>query len=169
MKLGKDSLTVMTYVDEGGISGASVFVALYDLLQKVDESFSPSNHQLKKSMSTPETPNLNIFEKVNDLRKDRAYMVNTYENYKLIFLCLDNYGKEKEFFDTIVSKASTTSRGKPFVNASERTKNIQPLRKKNELDEDISDPEAIQEIYVNYNDGNSDDGEIKDIYVNYNL
>ena len=120
-------------------------------------------------MSTSETPNLNIFEKINDLRKDRAYMVNTYENYKLIFLCLDNYGKEKEFFDTIVSKASSTSRGKLFVNASERTKNIQPLRKKNELDEDISDPEAIQEIYVNYNDGNSDGGEIKDIYVNYNL
>ena len=100
MKLGKDSLRIMTHDSHGGISGAAVFMVLYDLLQRVDDAFT-SNNQIKKSMSKDDSEKINVFNAVNELRKDRAKMVNSYANYKLIFMCLNHYGKNKSSFDNI--------------------------------------------------------------------
>ena len=85
-KLEKSSLKILLHDSSGGLCGSAVFLSLHEILQKVDESFTEEN-QLKKSAEA-----IDVFNIVNNLRKDRPSMIDTYEAYKMVFLCLGYYG-----------------------------------------------------------------------------
>ena len=92
-----NSLKMMVYDDESGTSGASLFVALYDLLEHVDGSIN-ENNRLKRSAE-----DVNVFELVNGLRKDRMNMMNTFTSYKFLHQCLMEYGPNRKIFDVVQS------------------------------------------------------------------
>lgn len=83
LDLTKDKITIITYDADGGISGSSVFVAMYDLLQQIDEVLPTDDDQ--PDTSNRQLGTLDIFKTVNDLRNQRSKMVNNYGNYRLLF------------------------------------------------------------------------------------
>ena len=103
IKAKNNRLKMMVYDDEAGSCGASLFVALYDMLENVDGSVNEEN-QLKKSAE-----DVKVFDVVNGLRKDRMMMVNTFSAYKFLHMCLMEYGPNKKTYDAIQSKQLNTS------------------------------------------------------------
>ena len=70
-------------------------MALYKILELVDESVN-DNNEVKKYAE-----GINLFSIVNNLRKERMTMVNTYNIYKLIFVAMDQYLKNTSHFTKI--------------------------------------------------------------------
>ena len=102
------SVKAMVHDEEGGIGGASVFVVLHDLLQRVDELFEKGK---QSSFSDDEGPTLDVFKIVNGFRTYRPQMISNFGDYKFLFMCLGNYGGNKASFDLIRSrKKPKTSR-----------------------------------------------------------
>ena len=93
-----NSMTIMVSDADGGINGAANFIALYNLLQGVDEGLT-KNNAVKKF-----APDLDIFREVNHLRRVRANMVDTFKNYKLLHQAVSWYGQNKAHFDQIQLK-----------------------------------------------------------------
>lgn len=96
--LEKSSLKIFLHDSESGLGGAAVFLSLYDFLQKIDESFN-ENDELKQSAGS-----IDVFDTVNALRRDRAYMINNYSTYKLLFYCLEYYGYSRGLLRQLHSK-----------------------------------------------------------------
>ena len=118
VKAKNNSLKMMVCDDEAGTSGASLFVALYELLEHVDGSIN-ENYQLKKSAE-----DANVFELVNRLRKDRMNMFNTFNAYKFLHMCLMEYGPNKKSFDEVQStqlKTNNLPQDKKLVAKKART------------------------------------------------
>ena len=86
IKTQENSVNVMAQDGEGGIAGASVLVVLFHLLQKVDD------YCARKFTEKDQETTINVFNEVNELRKFKDKLVNNYENYKLLFVCLAHYG-----------------------------------------------------------------------------
>jgi len=102
------SVKAMVHDEDGGIGGASVFVVLHDLLQRVDEVFEKGK---QVSLSDDEGPKLDVFKIVNGFRTYRPQMINNFGDYKFLFMCLGNYGGNKASYDLIRSrKKPKTSR-----------------------------------------------------------
>ena len=89
MKVGYSAIKVFAHDSYGGVRGSAAFLALYDLLQKIDESYT-ENNKLKRSGEK-----IDVFSTVTRLRTDRSGMVDTYEAYKLLYLCLAYYGPNR--------------------------------------------------------------------------
>ena len=121
----------MVYDDAAGVSGASLFVALYEILENVDGSVNEEN-KLKKSAE-----DVNVFDVVNGLRKDRTEIVNTFGAYKFLHLCLMEYGPNKKSFDAIQSKRLNTS-------ALPNDKKI--VQKRGATEEDILDTYSLDSV-----------------------
>ena len=79
----------MVHDCRGGVAGAAVFISMYRLMQEIDDSFT-ENNELKQSVNQ-----ISVFHTVNDLRKDRARMIEDYPTYKLLHLCLAYYGSSR--------------------------------------------------------------------------
>ena len=103
IKAKNNVLKMMVYDDEAGLCGASIFVALYEIMANVDSSVNEHN-QLKTSAE-----DVNVFEVVNGLRKDRMNMINTFGAYKFLHLCLMEYGPNRKTYDAIKSKKLHTT------------------------------------------------------------
>ena len=54
-----------------------------------------TNHYARKLTEKDQETTINVFNEVNELRKFKDKLVNNYENYKLLFVCLAHYGKDK--------------------------------------------------------------------------
>ena len=121
----------MAYDDEAGVSGASLFVALYEILQNVDGSVNEFN-QLKKSAE-----DVSVFEVVNGLRKDRMMVINTFSAYKFLHLCLMEYGPNKKSFDAIQSK---------HVNTRNLQNDKKIVQKKRTTEENILDTYSLDSV-----------------------
>ena len=93
------NMTIMVHDPDGGISGAACVIALYNLLQNVDEGLNEKN-EIKKSASDVE-----VFREINKLRHVRGNMVDNFGTYQMIHQCLSYYGKNKAHFDRIKPKA----------------------------------------------------------------
>ena len=89
MKLDKGAIKVMVHDPQSGLRGSAVFLVLYHLLQKVDNSFT-ENNKIKSSVEK-----IDVFGTVNRLRNDRAGMIDNYATYKLLFLSLGYYGPNR--------------------------------------------------------------------------
>ena len=72
MKLDKGAIKVMVHDSKGGLRGSAGFLVLYDILQKVDNSFTEDN-KIKRSVEK-----IDVFDTVNRLRNDRAGMIDSY-------------------------------------------------------------------------------------------
>ena len=136
IKAKNNALKMMVFDDEAGLSGASIFVALYEILENVDCSVNEHN-QLKQSAE-----DVNVFELVNELRKDRMNMINTFQAYKFLHLCLMEYGPNRKAYDGAQSKQLTTT-GLP--------KDKKLVVKKARVDEDSRDRYSLDD--VEYYDG----------------
>jgi hypothetical protein len=148
MNVEKDSLKLVAHDGDGGVSGASVFVALYDLLQRVDESL-PCDNTSNGKWSVDENTQLDVFTAVNTLRRERASMVNNYANYKLLFMCLEHYGRN---WRMLSDSSGTKSKSVPAATTKEVITSEKRDKKKiksprNEINVD----ENIEEVYVEYN------------------
>ena len=109
LKLEKSSLKILVHDTKAGVSGGAVFLSLYQMLQTVDKSFSDDNN-MKRT-----TTDIDVFDIVNNLRKDRAFMIPNFATYKLLFLSLKYYGEYRVGLKQLQSKnAATKSRSKPF-------------------------------------------------------
>ena len=82
VKTDSKGMTIMVHDMDGGISGAACVIALYNLLQSVDECLNEKN-EIKKSANDVE-----VFREVNKLRKMRANMIDTFGAYKMLYQCL---------------------------------------------------------------------------------
>ena len=96
----KEELTVVVQDDDGGIGAASLWVVLYDLLQQIDEVV-PSNDNKPTTSSNKDFGKLGVFRAVNDLRKQRSKVINTFTNYKLLFEMLQCYAQYKSTFEKV--------------------------------------------------------------------
>ena len=103
IKAKNNALKMMVYDDEAGLSGASIFVALYEIMANVDSSVNEHN-QLKTAAE-----DVNVFEVVNGLRKDRMNMINTFSAYKFLHSCLVEYGPNRKTYDAVKSKKLLTT------------------------------------------------------------
>ena len=86
MELKKSSLKILATDFRGGVGPSAVFLAMYQLMQCVDESITHDN-QLKQSAQ-----DVDVFSIVNQLRKDRDKMIEDFSTYQLLFKCLEYYG-----------------------------------------------------------------------------
>ena len=116
------NMKIMVHDPDGGISGAVFVVALYNLLQSVDECLNEKN-EIKKSASDVE-----VYREINKLRHVRANMVDDFGTYKMIYQCLSYYGQNKTHFDRIKPKSQSASnrneKGPVVVNTSSSTEPV---------------------------------------------
>ena len=131
IKAKNNRLKMMVYDDEAGACGASLFVALYDMLENVDGSMNEES-QLKKSAE-----DVKVFDVVNGLRKDRMMMVNTFSAYKFLHLCLMEYGPNKKTYDAVQSKQ---------LNTSNLSKDKKIVLKKDPPGDDILDTYSLDSV-----------------------
>ena len=96
----KDSITVLIHDSKGGISGAAIFLALYNLLQRVDEEVDSFDAECVTPHDMLRASD--IFQLVINLRKKRSTMIHTYSDYLFLFHCLNYYGQNKTVFDKLV-------------------------------------------------------------------
>ena len=99
LTLSKDEMTIVVHDVDGGVGPAAIWVALYELLQKVDEVMpTEKTEQLDPN---DDLGKLDVYRVVNDLRKQRSKMINSFQNYKLLFELLQYYCQHKTTFDEI--------------------------------------------------------------------
>ena len=91
----KDELTVVVHDAEGGIGAAAIWIALYNLLEQYDENIARSSKE--RVHINDEMKSLDVSKTVNDLRKQRSKMVNSFANYSFIFECIKYYSHNLGF------------------------------------------------------------------------
>ena len=138
------NVRIMVHDSDGGICGAACVIALYDLLQCVDECLTEKN-EIKQFAS-----NVEVFREINKLRHVRAHMVDKFGTYKMIYQCLSYYGKNKTYFDRIGLKSKDTCDEKDTRPVAVNT----PPTKEHMVDDLPRDdfPEGVyftEDIYVN--------------------
>ena len=94
----KDEITIVVQDSDGGIGAASIWIALYNLLEQYDETVTNSRKEID---ITHEMRSLDVFKTVNDLRKQRAKMVNSFANYSFIYDCIEYYCQNKKELDKL--------------------------------------------------------------------
>ena len=85
--------------DDAGVSGAALFLALYEILENVDACLDENN------LVKPSADDVDVFDVVNRLRKDRMNMVDTLSAYQFLHLCLVEYCQNKTVFDKMERKS----------------------------------------------------------------
>ena len=89
---------IFTHDFRGGIGSSALFMAMYECMEEIDESFTEDN-RLKKC-----PPDIDVFQIVNKMRKNRAKMIENFSIYKLLFHCINNYGKNRVSYHEEASK-----------------------------------------------------------------
>ena len=90
----RGTTTILAQDAIGGISGASVFVVLYKLLEQYDDALFPGSDE-----SIDENPTLDVFEIVDAFRKLRSLVISSFSEYQFLFRCLAHYAQNREDFD----------------------------------------------------------------------
>ena len=127
--------------DDAGVSGAALFLALYEMLEKVDACLD-ENNRVKTSAD-----DINVFDVVNRLRKDRMNMVNTLSAYQFLHLCVVEYCQNKIIFDEMEPKSLNVDLDTKKRNATKIKPKMQNLA--TTLGEHGSS-ESLQSIDVEY-------------------
>ena len=69
-------------------------------MQAVEESIESANSD--GELSSDQLTSLNVFQTVNMMRKNRAKLVRTFEEYTFMTDCLLEYVEEKAYLDNLV-------------------------------------------------------------------
>jgi protein tyrosine phosphatase len=160
MKLDESAIKVLLHDSQGGLSSSATFLALYNLLQTVDECFTETN-QLKSSVKK-----IDVFGTVNRLRKDRAGMINSYETYNMLYHCLNYYGPNRIELKKLVpmqvsSKSGAHTASSPRKVTRKRTDDTNGYHSE-KPDED----NEIQYV-IDESDDNEDQVHFEDYYDEY--
>ena len=153
--------TMASHDASGGVTGASTFIVLFQLQQELYTKLNVRKQGLMDISREREIEYINIFDKVNELRKNRAHMISTFSNYQFLMTTLAYYAKNKPTFDEMLKMVdpSTTQRG---TNQNNRRTTGQSLT--NEIEyvywDDILDDPVYQ------NEPNIAESPESDIYVN---
>ena len=93
----RENVNLVLQDEFSGSSGAAVFIALLELLEKIDDCYIDCNtqHGVFKG-------EISIFELVRDLRNKRAKMIHSYEEYQLLYRALIQYSQNKQEYDEIL-------------------------------------------------------------------
>ena len=97
---GKSTVNMVVQDNKGGVGGAAVYVALLQLMQAVDESIESANAD--GELSSDQLTSLNVFQTVNMMRKNRAKLVRTFDEYTFMTHCLLEYVQDNAYFDNLV-------------------------------------------------------------------
>ena len=98
----KRVVTLMAQDDKGGISGAAVFIVLYNLLEKFDEALLHLDAEFEEP--SDESDGLDVYDAVNEFRKSRALVISSFSEYAFLFRALTFYAQNKREFDQIIMK-----------------------------------------------------------------
>ena len=90
------NFTLASHDATGGVGGAATFIAMYQMIQDLDSKIK------ERIPGNPIIGSLNVFDKVNELRKERAHMIQTFANYKFLFSILAYYASDKSNSDMAV-------------------------------------------------------------------
>jgi protein tyrosine phosphatase len=162
MKLDNDSIKLLLHDSQGGLGSSAAFLALYDLIQKVDESFN-DNNELKRTVKK-----IDVFGTVNRLRKDRAGMISDYETYTLLFKSLEHYGANRiALTKTVPMKFSSKTAPVKINIPSEVTRKIKDDTMEN--DSDMSGEENEIEYVMEENSDNDEQDPFEDYYEGFFL
>ena len=101
--------TIVAHDSLGGVDGASSFIILFQLLQELDTNLNDRKLDQENIARQKSVLTINIFDKVNEARKQRAQMVSTFSNYKFLFKTLAYYAENKSAFDKILIPNEKTS------------------------------------------------------------
>ena len=117
--IGKESnkLTIAAHDPSGGVEGASSFITLFQMVQDLDTKLKLTklngNESERHEISGKrEKEYINLFDKVNELRKERAHMVSTFANYQFLLSTLSFYAKNRTKFDEASLTAVKVSKEK---------------------------------------------------------
>ena len=100
-------VTIVSHDPSGGVEGASSFLVLFQMLQELDTKLKVRRKGLMDISRERKIEYINVFEKVDGMRRHRAHMVSSFSNYKFIFSTLAYYAKNKSTFDKIQSTMAT--------------------------------------------------------------
>ena len=112
----RDSINIVAHDDQGGVSGAAVFVALLHALEDMDDKSVQSESGTEGPLkASKETNTLDVFSIVDELRKKRMKMVCNQEDYVLIFKAMQRYAQNWRVFQSILEMKND-----PKVNAKKK-------------------------------------------------
>ena len=102
--IGKPSkyISIASHDSSGGVGGASTFVVLFQMVEELETKLKVRQQAVKDISREREIEYINIFQKVDNLRKERAHMIKTFSNYKFLVVTLAYYAKNRPIFDTIL-------------------------------------------------------------------
>ena len=139
--------TIVSHDSSGGVEGASSFIVLFQMLQDLETKLKVRKLELGIISKQREIEYINLFDKVNDIRKQRAKMISTYSNYKFLMSSLAYFAREKPIFDEILIVSEQASNEKTsFPNLSNQIENEANDESEYVYSDDI---EAGHEVYVN--------------------
>ena len=147
--------TIASHDASGGVGGASTFIVLFQMQQEL-------NTKLKvRKQGQIEIESVNVFQKVNEMRKQRAHMIATFQNYRFLFNTLAYYAKNQSFFE----KITTTVEPVPTPKITPAN-NSTTIGQQNDIEAEYvySDDISIDPLYQN--ERITSENYESDIYVN---
>ena len=119
------TFTIAAHDPSGGVEGASSFITLFQMVQELDTKLKVRSAELQDISRQGEMHFINLFDKVNELRKERAHMVSTYANYRFLLSTLAYYAKNKTKFDEIFLMARSVSNENETVSNRSRPMEVE--------------------------------------------
>ena len=95
--------TIAAHDASGGVTGASSFIALFQMQQDLNTKLKVRKKGLMDISQKEEIEYINVFDKINELRKQRSKMISTFENYKFLYTTLAYYAQNQSQFEQITS------------------------------------------------------------------
>ena len=109
LKLWNKSIIILTHDPKDGLESSSVFVCLLDVITKIEEKSYNANGDEFLLQDT------DVIETINNFRNKKEGMIESYENFKLLFYCLDYYEKHRGFFNRLQPKGLRINPGDLFL------------------------------------------------------
>ena len=95
LKQWNKNITILTHDPKDGLESSSVFVCLLDLITKIEEK----SYDAKEGECLLQ--DTEVIETINNFRNKKEGMIESYENFKLLFYCLEYYVKHRGFFNRL--------------------------------------------------------------------
>ena len=163
--IGKPSneLTVAVHDPSGGVEGASSFIVVLQMVQELDTKLKVRKQELLDGTGKTEKESINLYDKVDELRKTRAHVVSTFSNYQFLLSTLAYYAKNKSKFDIMFKNASAIGEDATFLGNSRNLENR--VSRENGSTELIDEEDEIEYVLSDDAPDNEMDYD-SDIYVN---
>ena len=109
LKQWNKDITMLTLDAKDGLENSSVLVCLLHLITNIEEKSSDGKEGECLLQDT------DVIETINNFRNKIEGMIESYENFKLLFYCLDYYVKHRGFFNRLQPKGLRINPGDLFL------------------------------------------------------